>query len=558
MIFLINFFRRITYFIPSLHLFIMYKFYVVRGINLPSADLNGKSDPFVKVYAKTAADTFYLGKTDVIKKTLNPVWDSELSKGYVCYSPLLKEIKLVVYDKDLIKNDKLGTVKIDPQYTQINFGQNQSFPLKTKRSCKGGEPMIEVNIQRYWDPSQFTPYDKFPVGFCKRIGFMLEFNPPLPPGVRNSNISFLAFDKEDGGLARRLPHISNFNDKGIKIKSPVVQFGPSGWSPIASINFEKLDTHFLTDIQFYYLPIVQVENYQGTVRLICFAMHNQNQFPISIIYYDDLPFNGSDIVSSTRAFHLKNGQKLLNLTILEFEQRPIARSSEYPSFYEFANRMKETILPPDTQFFRRLELDVDKSLTLNFASQFHGRPIPRNLVLYYDWQSTPGHPLDCGVQVFDINFKSLGHCHYHEPEAMNGCLKCLVDKNRYYDKFKYETLYVPIKLFDLPPEARFVSLALAGYDNNPWPLKHGGYFRIYDDNKFEFMNMTARYKGDVTGVNICVLWKMDNGDWAVLPMLKKFVHKGSDSGLQPHFKLMREFLKNSSYLREMAAIMNQY
>ncbi|OHT01898.1 hypothetical protein TRFO_31189 [Tritrichomonas foetus] len=544
----------------------MYKIHVVKASNLPSADRNGLSDPFVVIYAKTSDGKIKIGQTKVVKKNLNPDWDSSLQKPFFVYTPLVKELKFKVYDKDVIGKDKLGSLKFESQFaTPLN-----SFPIKSKRAFNNGLqfndsnwPTLTVSVQLISDRSAFEDRKKGELNKYQRVGYMLEFNPPLPAGKRNTNLSFLAFDRVDGGMARRLPRQCNFDDRGVKVKYPTTDF-QSGWSPVATLNLPKLETHLFSNVQFYYIPVIEVEDYSGVITLLCFGISKDCAHKACLLYDEPIELHvgpgQKEIVNSLTSFHLHDCYNTLehsDFTKTIGETRIYLSSLE--NFYAFANCVKKVVLPPETKIFNRLELDVDKAITLRYASQFHQRPLPEKLIFYADWNSTSGHTLDEGIQVFDKDFNPLGMiCSKHE-KAFDKSLEWKIDRTQKYDQFKNETLYLRVNLSGLPKEARFVALALAGYSNSEWPMKYGGFFRIIEeDSLFEFVNMTARYKGHCTGVNICVLWKMDNGDWAVLPMLKSFTHSGFTKGLKLHFEKIREYLKTSSYLQEMTAVMNQY
>jgi len=84
-------------------------FYNLSGETLRACDMNGFSDPFLRIFAP-----FLLRreKTQVIKKNLNPIWEGEviilipliLSTEYLKY----KSINIEARDQDLVGNDLIG------------------------------------------------------------------------------------------------------------------------------------------------------------------------------------------------------------------------------------------------------------------------------------------------------------------------------------------------------------------------------------------------------------------------------------------------------------------
>lgn len=79
--------------------------HVIEARNLLAMDLNGLSDPYVKIQlGKQRA------KTKVVKKNLSPVWDEDFSFRV---GDLSEELTVSVLDEDKIFNDDfLGQVKV--------------------------------------------------------------------------------------------------------------------------------------------------------------------------------------------------------------------------------------------------------------------------------------------------------------------------------------------------------------------------------------------------------------------------------------------------------------
>eukprot|EP01134_Creolimax_fragrantissima_P005487 CFRG5487T1 len=80
---------------------------VLEGKNLPAADRNGYSDPFVTVSVNNSP--LEDAKSHVVKKSVNPVWNWEFeTKIEDC-----TQLTIVVYDWDRIgSNDKLGEISL--------------------------------------------------------------------------------------------------------------------------------------------------------------------------------------------------------------------------------------------------------------------------------------------------------------------------------------------------------------------------------------------------------------------------------------------------------------
>uniref|UniRef100_A0A7S3B3S4 C2 domain-containing protein n=1 Tax=Haptolina ericina TaxID=156174 RepID=A0A7S3B3S4_9EUKA len=96
---------------------------VLRGLDLVAADLNGKSDPYVKL--KSGGKKV---KTHIEKATLNPVWNETLQLNV---ESLAEPISVEVMDHDVIgMNDHLGTASINLSECTPNEATLLSLPLE--------------------------------------------------------------------------------------------------------------------------------------------------------------------------------------------------------------------------------------------------------------------------------------------------------------------------------------------------------------------------------------------------------------------------------------------
>lgn len=73
-----------------------------------STDSNGLSDPYMEVYVGSDSSWTRIGTTKVCSKTKSPTWDQTFT-GKV--DGLHQDIKLKLYDKDMIGSDYIGSCK---------------------------------------------------------------------------------------------------------------------------------------------------------------------------------------------------------------------------------------------------------------------------------------------------------------------------------------------------------------------------------------------------------------------------------------------------------------
>ncbi|KAG7378071.1 hypothetical protein PHYPSEUDO_010588 [Phytophthora pseudosyringae] len=88
---------------------------IIRAESLASADLNGKSDPFVRVFY----DCKEVASSHRVKRSLNPRWDFEVTITLAHAGPL--DVELEVLDKDeLSQSDLLGALRVPfPEWRQL-------------------------------------------------------------------------------------------------------------------------------------------------------------------------------------------------------------------------------------------------------------------------------------------------------------------------------------------------------------------------------------------------------------------------------------------------------
>ena len=150
----------------------------VRGTNLPSADFNGLSDPYVVLTYKAQRKM-----TRVISCTLNPVWNESLLINTTSFDAV---INITCYDHDFDSSDDLlGTAKFSLyDHPEILDGQPHEYVIKLENKEKHGTLTFEVTCHY-----PYSPY----IDFVKKFDFAKALS---DPEHRPVNIPYMDYYNE--------------------------------------------------------------------------------------------------------------------------------------------------------------------------------------------------------------------------------------------------------------------------------------------------------------------------------------------------------------------------
>ena len=112
---------------------------VIKGLNLASRDANGLSDPFCALELLDEQRD-----TEVIEKTLNPVWDQLLSFAVV-EKPVTEKLIIKVFDRDQYStDDAMGECHVDLSLlSQLADGSERELTLKLE-NVESGEIVVSI------------------------------------------------------------------------------------------------------------------------------------------------------------------------------------------------------------------------------------------------------------------------------------------------------------------------------------------------------------------------------------------------------------------------------
>ncbi|KAH0795097.1 Fer-1-like 4 [Histomonas meleagridis] len=536
----------------------MFKFYVIRGSNLPPADPNGKSDPYCVLTAYAADGPYKLGKTKIKKKTLNPVWDEKREKPFYLYTPLIKKLEILVYDHDLIgKDDYLGKVEID-FFKQIpTFDQIIKIPLVTDLKTKGN-PSIEIVISREF---KFESEDNCDPILYHRSAIYLEYDPPIPKQQQDvSSLGAAVFDMFDGGCCRLLPKIENGDDRGCKVYIYPWALTDSGCTQILTLNPFELERHYPTSEHLFYVPLILMNlNYTGKVKLTCIGLNKENKKPPILHFQQLFEFKGSDLINCPRVIRYSDNKDYVKINIkpnnclnhFSLDRCISLTSVPNKNMHNYLLSVKSLVVNEnvtDEKIFHRINLNVDDPFPIQVALKYFQRPLPDTIHIFAEHQllTTAGFQFDIGFIAYDINFNHIDFIYPQKPSMFNDAVKLAIDENGRYNEFGRE-IYSIIKLNQLPPEVFCLSFGVSENTNKKFNTKLGAFFRVYDaKDDLELMGFTGRKKGFHSCVWIFSIFRC-NGDWAIVPTMRTYSGKGLVGGIIALNQSIKEDMKKERY-----------
>jgi len=162
---------------------------IERGKDLSVKDLNGTSDPYVKVYYGT--EEKYV--TNTVYKNLNPIWNEKFS--FFVYD-LNIPIYFYIFDYDRIGRDEsMGSTKIDLWKLPLEEVYNATLDLKNEKRTDGKTGTLKISINITQKTSEFR--DEVRIKYILLVDFYI-FIKVLRSLPKSSNIKPLLIGRLGG------------------------------------------------------------------------------------------------------------------------------------------------------------------------------------------------------------------------------------------------------------------------------------------------------------------------------------------------------------------------
>ncbi|XP_073425771.1 copine-9 [Dendrobates tinctorius] len=393
---------------------------------LDKKDFFGKSDPFLVFYRSNEDGTFTIcHKTEVVKNTLNPVWQPfTIPVRALCNGDYDRTVKVDVYDWDRGgSHDFIG--EFTTSYRELSRGENQFSVyevLNPKKKCKKKKYINSgtVTLLSFKAESEYTFVDYIKGGTQLNFTVAIDFtasngNPSQPTSLHYMNpyqlnaygmalkavgeiIQDYDSDKQypaygfgakippDGKISHEFPlngDMESPNCVGIqgvleayfKSLRTVQLYGPTNFAPV--INQVASAAGQVTDGSQYYVLLIITDGVISDMAQTKEAIVNASSLPLSIIIVGVGP-------AEFDAMEELDGDEVRVSSRGRFAERDIV---QFVPFRDYVDRSGNQILS-----MARLAKDVLAEIPEQFLSYMKSREIkPRPLPPSAPIQNLPSH-----------------------------------------------------------------------------------------------------------------------------------------------------------------------
>ncbi|KAM4021851.1 copine-9 [Anomaloglossus baeobatrachus] len=393
---------------------------------LDKKDFFGKSDPFLVFYRSNEDGTFTIcHKTEVVKNTLNPVWQPfTIPVRALCNGDYDRTVKVDVYDWDRGgSHDFIG--EFTTSYRELSRGQSQFSVyevLNPKKKCKKKKYINSgtVTLLSFKAESEYTFVDYIKGGTQLNFTVAIDFtasngNPSQPTSLHYMNpyqlnaygmalkavgeiIQDYDSDKQfpaygfgakippDGKISHEFPlngDVESPNCVGIqgvleayfKSLRTVQLYGPTNFAPV--INQVASAAGQVTDGSQYYVLLIITDGVISDMAQTKEAIVNASSLPLSIIIVGVGP-------AEFDAMEELDGDEVRVSSRGRFAERDIV---QFVPFRDYVDRSGNQILS-----MARLAKDVLAEIPEQFLSYMKSREIkPRPLPPSAPIQNLPSH-----------------------------------------------------------------------------------------------------------------------------------------------------------------------
>lgn len=527
----------------------MFKIYVLRAEHLPKADFFGKSDPYCVVEHKNRkGETYRIGKTMTLKKTLSPTWDKD--RKFPFQYPFIRAsdsmVIFKVYDFNKVKDDVLlGTCSINLNEEPLH--KELAYKLTVEKSSKSN-PMLFIWIETAFD--NIEPGE--PVLRHRNYLYVYMKFPPQSPGGTTADLQIYHCSKFNGGLS--VNYTKQNNKVGLVERQVFKTPFTEGCEQMYLINIDNLDEGAV------FLPMVKVNSFPGeyTITYALYALNNPPSLEKDkddVFEFDKIVF---DPVTNPRFAPVMIHQHIIPVrsspelytdsccisftkkeVVIELVDSLIQAKKPWP---EFTVAIRKAILPEGVKIWERIRLNTSKVYSLADFGQQHERPEPSQIKIYFQWQGTSD--VDLSICALNKNDDCVGRVSFHDSEWFNGALvHALPFRSREGDDVGgLEEVIIDFE--KIPSQVKALLVVLTSYKGDLLSDISGSIQFVDNTDQFELMYYDLTTMEGKPGMMFGMFTRSRETRWDYFP---SFIYIDAQKPYDAHRSLKAHF-KSSQYI----------
>ncbi|KAK8896619.1 Tricalbin-2 [Tritrichomonas musculus] len=474
---------------------------IISASNLPSADKNGYSDPYVLIYpCNFGYSSLPINKTKTIKKTLNPNWDENLTIPFVSFD---STIRLVFMDADkLSDDDRLGSADIYPSITNFyrHDAQIQTARISVDPKYKTtGDSTVQYSII-----PTFSSFDFKKKKDPKRIYVYLAFDSFQPSSQDIIRLHVY-------GVNRNGTIIDPINDNHTHGEYEASHFSPMGLVQVYS--FDKTDFWDTALIDEQYFFIIYTKGFLGKVTLtFVYGPRNNLKEKVSEKFHIfnnqySLSSNSKDQCLMPFQAALKFSKKDVKIESLpipsNLQNIKISNENEYlPKLEEMMYGLGQLLCPSGKSIHIRFDGSNTKKYSINELFQkSHIKSSPSRINIAIGWDTYTD--LDLLVFPLTIDDRLLDPIGSKSKKADSSQSIKAKGDSRKGTKYGDDEI-ITVDLNNVDCKVKCLVIAVSSHELVLFNSINGGYLRIFDcDTEKEVLY--TKFEGK-ENYKTCLVW----------------------------------------------------
>jgi hypothetical protein len=524
----------------------MFRFYVLKGENLPKGDVNGKSDPYCVIEHQSVDGKLYrIGQTLVIPENLNPQWDvnNKIPFDFPFTRANDSALTFHIWDHDRFSApDHLATLSI--RLCDVPLRKDLSYKLIPDKPARSN-PMLWI-----WVETGFEKMVKCRTALKMHNYFyvFMEYPRGSPKGS-SAELKIYQCDDGDGGFSELItadmPQPNSVERQTLK-----EALNSAGADQLFRFDVANIDS------QRIFLPLIKVESYGGDFKLT-FALLAYNELPQFEqdkdgvwLYHqcrfdpavnmkpcmqmiDQLPLAApvpTETYSSPCAFQFLRKEVAVRPVVTTWQKaRP---------WLEFSKELRKHVLPKNVVIWDHRHAEVGHIYPFANLGEWHSRGPPVNIRITCQWEARAD--VDLSLCALNRNSQCVGRVSFKD-------LICFDRALEHFPPFREDGKgfeEVAIRFGGVPKQVKLILVVVTLYRGESLV----GMMKLVDDaDLFELLCHNLKQTSSKPGLLFGIFVRRSAGAWDFVSAL---VPVDAKKPYDAH-ALLKQFLPDSDYLQKL-------